>query len=41
MELGTVHFAAGENQLFFQLKAEAEQADPFRADLVHVVCKRQ
>ncbi len=41
VELGTVHFAAGENQLFFQLKAEAGKADPFRADLVHVVCKRQ
>ena len=41
VELGTVHFTAGENQLFFQLKGEAGKTDRFRADLVHIVCKRQ
>jgi hypothetical protein len=41
VELATVHFVAGENQLFLQLKAAAGSAEPFRTDLVHITCKRQ
>jgi Protein of unknown function (DUF2961) len=41
VELGAVHLNAGENQLFFQLKAEAGSTDPFRADLIHIICRRQ
>ena len=41
VELGTVRFTAGENQLFLQLKADGESDKPFRADLVQIICKRQ
>jgi Protein of unknown function (DUF2961) len=41
VELGAIHLTAGENQLFFQLKAESGRTDIFRTDLVHIVCKRQ
>jgi hypothetical protein len=40
VELGTVHFTRGENQLFLQLKGEVENK-PFRADLIRITCKRQ
>jgi hypothetical protein len=34
--------AAGENQLFLQLKAADEKKkQPFRTDLVHIICQRQ
>jgi hypothetical protein len=39
--LATVHFVAGENHLFLQLKAAAGSTKPFRTDLVRIVCKRQ
>ena len=41
VELGTVRFTAGENQLFLQLKADGESDKPFRADLVQIICKRK
>jgi hypothetical protein len=40
VELGTVHFARGQNQLFLQLKSENAEQD-FRVDLVRIRCRRK
>ena len=40
VELGTVHFARGQNQLFLQLKGEKADQE-FRVDLVRIRCRRK
>jgi hypothetical protein len=41
VELGTVPFKIGENQLFFRLGSAARNSDPFHVDLVRIVCTRK
>jgi Protein of unknown function (DUF2961) len=41
VNLGTVPFKVGENQLFFRLGSETTKSSSFRVDLVRIVCKRQ
>ena len=40
VELGTVHFARGQNQLFLQLKGEKNDQE-FRVDLVRIRCRHK
>jgi hypothetical protein len=41
VDLGTVPFRTGENQIFLRLGSEDGGPNPFHADLVRIICTRQ
>ena len=41
VDLGSVPFTVGENQLFFQLGSDTTKLSSFHIDLVRIVCTRQ
>lgn len=41
VDLGTVPFRTGENQIFLRLRSNDGGSSPFRVDLVRIVCTRQ